>query len=61
MADGEQQVDWCLVRHTRFPIPWDAVMGRYPTELDAQNALNAVLLHAQWFTTYSVERRVKGG
>ncbi len=61
MADGDQQVEWCLVKHVRFPIPWDTVMGRYPSEIDAVNALNAVMLRPQWVTSYAVEKRVKGG
>jgi hypothetical protein len=60
MAD-EQAVEWVVVKHVRFPLPWDTVLGRYPTELDAINALNAIMIHPQWFTTYAVEKRVKGG
>ncbi len=57
MADAE----YVLVKHVRFPIPYDQDLGRYQTELDAQNALNAILLNKQWFTTYAIEKRVAGG
>ncbi len=61
MADGDTEVEWVVAKHVRFPLPWDVVIGRYPSELDAQKALDAVRDHAQWFTTYSCEKRVKGG
>ncbi len=61
MADGDEQVEWVVAKHVRFPYPWDTVIGRYPSEIDAMNALNALTANRQWFTTYSCERRVKGG
>ncbi len=60
MADGNE-VEWCVTKHVRFPWPWDTVIGRYPTEMDAQSALNVILQHPQFFTTYAVEKRVRGG
>ncbi len=59
MADDN--VEWVVVKHVRFPLPWDTVLGRYPSELDAINAMNAIMINRQWFTTYAIEKRVKGG
>ncbi len=59
MAD--ENVEWVLVKHVRFPLPWDTVVGRYPTEEDAINAFNGISYNRQWFTSYAVEKRIKGG
>ncbi len=53
--------EWVVAKHVRFPYPWDTVVGRYPTEMDAQSALNGLLRNPQWFTNYWIEKRVSGG
>jgi len=58
MADEE--TEWTVVKHVRFPIVEDTVIGRYPTEADAISAFNHVTSNRQWFTEYSIEHRLKG-
>ncbi len=57
----DENVEWVIAKHVRFPIPWDTVIGRYPSEADAVAALNVIMRRPQWFTEYAVEKRVKGG
>ncbi len=58
MAD-DPNVVWAVVAHKRLPFPSDNVIGMYPTEADADAAWQHLVEHAQWFTTYTVERRIK--
>jgi hypothetical protein len=58
MAD-DSNVVWVVVAHKRFPFAEDVVIGQYPTEQDANAAWQHLVQHAQWFTTYTTERRVK--
>jgi hypothetical protein len=58
MAD---ETEWVVVKHVRFPLVEDDVLGRYPDEASATRALNDLLRNRQWFTEYAVEQRVKGG
>lgn len=59
MADDN--CDWVVVKHSRFPFADDVVIGRYPDEASALKACNDAMLHAQWFCSYGVEKRIKGG
>jgi hypothetical protein len=58
MADDDNTI-WVVVAHKRLPFPSDVVIGRYPTEQDANAAFEHLVQNPQWFTTYSVERRLK--
>ena len=61
MADAPaDNTEWVVVKHTRFPIVADEVVGHYSTEADANKALNDLLRTRQWFTEYGVEHRLKG-
>ena len=51
--------EWVVVKHVRFPIPEDTVIGHYATVADAQLAFNTLLANPQWFCRYSVEHRNK--
>lgn len=60
MADPQpDNTEWVVVAHYRIPIDHEEVLGHYPTAADAAAALNAVLEHPTWFTTYNVEHRNK--
>ncbi len=58
--DPARETEWVLVKHVRFPMVEDTVIGRYPSETDALRAYNEVQQHRQWFTEYSVEHRFRG-
>jgi len=58
MADPDNTV-WVVVAHKRFPFPGDVVLGTYPTREDANSAWQHLVENPQFFTTYSVERRLK--
>jgi hypothetical protein len=58
MSDPDNTV-WVVVAHKRLPFPGDVVIGKYPTEADATQAWEHLVQHPQWFTTYTVERRLK--
>ncbi len=51
--------EWVIVKHTRFPVVQDTVVGHYPTANDATLAFNQIMSNPQWFTTYSIEHRNK--
>lgn len=57
----EPATEWVVVAHRRLPFASDTVIGRYMTQGDANSAYEHLLAHPQWFCTYSVERRVRGG
>lgn len=59
MTDQPDNTEWVVVAHYRFPIPHDEVIGHYPAAVDAAAALNTILQHPTWFTTYAVEHRNK--
>lgn len=50
--------EWVVVAHKRLPFPSDVVIGRYASETDASSAWQHLIQHKQWFTTYTVERRL---
>ncbi len=60
MADDSPDTVWVLVKHVHAPFPEDKVIGTYKTEGDAWNAYQQVIEHRQWFTEYTVERRLAG-
>lgn len=51
---------WSLVKHVRFPIPADEVIGRYPDYTSCQYAAYTNTQNNQWWTKYSCEQRVYG-
>lgn len=59
MTDQPDNTEWVVVAHYTIPIPHDDVLGHYPTATDAAAALNTILQHPAWFTTYAVEHRNK--
>ncbi len=61
MADTPQpdNTEWVIVKHTRFPVVSDDVIGHYPDANSAMMAFNQVMSNPQWFTSYTVEHRNK--
>ncbi len=60
MADDPANTVWVVVSYQRVPWPYEKVLGTYATQDDAERAAETLRNHPQWFTTYSVERRLKG-
>ncbi len=58
MADDTNTV-WVVVSYQKVPWPKTTVLGRYATRDDAERAAETLRNHAQWWTIYSVERRLK--
>ena len=59
MADDPTNTVWVVVAYQRVPWPAHTVLGSYATQDDAERAAETLRNHPSWFTTYSVERRLK--
>jgi hypothetical protein len=59
MADDPAGTVWVVVSYQRVPWPYQKVVGTYATQEDATNAAEHLRENPQWFTSYSVERRLK--
>ena len=59
MADAVPGAMWCVVKHVRFPLSSDEIMGWYPTEIDAIAAYNQLIRIRPMFTEYSIEHRFR--
>lgn len=59
MADPVPGAMWCVVKHVRFPLSSDTIVGWYPSELDAIAAYNQMIIIRPMFTEYTIEHRIR--